>query len=76
MPEDEGIGTPDVAVVKRGDLYIPLATRFIILERKVERMERRVTYLTWLLVVDIVISLAGVNGSPILLDFIKIIFRQ
>lgn len=74
MPEDDG--GPDIVAVKRGDLYVPLATRFLVLEDKVGRMERKVTVLTWVVIIDVIISLAGVNNNPVLLDFLKAILAK
>lgn len=37
--------------VKRGDLYVPLADRF-------DRIERRVSLLTWVVVIDIVLTMS------------------
>lgn len=36
--------------VKRGDLYVPLADRF-------DKIERRVSFLTWVVIIDIVLTM-------------------
>lgn len=63
MPEDEVVHTEETTgpeatfhrrvvtteTVKRGDLYVPLADRF-------DKIERRVSLLTWIVVIDAVLT--------------------
>lgn len=41
--------------VKRGDLYVPLADRF-------DKLERRVAFLSWAVVIDIILTLTSNAG--------------
>lgn len=54
-PDDESGSTyhrriVTTETVKRGDLYVPLADRF-------DKMERRVSLLTWAVVIDIILTI-------------------
>ncbi len=62
MPEDEALPvdtgdtgseyhrrTVTTETVKRGDLYVPLADRF-------DKIERRVSFLSWVVIIDIILT--------------------
>ena len=62
MPEDDADIKQDIysrvvttETVKRGDLYVPLATRF-------DKLERRVAFLTWAVIIDIALTMATQGG--------------
>lgn len=69
-PDDESGSTYHRRVVttetvKRGDLYIPLADRF-------DKMERRVSLLTWVVVIDIILT-ATTNPAIGLNEIVKLL---
>lgn len=78
MPEDTAVPPDDprpeaiftrvtTETVKRGDLYVPLADRF-------DKLEKRVSILTWVVVVDIILTLAT-SSNPILGEALKILAK-
>lgn len=52
--------------VKRGDLYVPLADRF-------DKLERRVSLLTWVVIIDMFLTLFNTGGAS---DLIKAILTK
>ena len=54
--------------VQRGDLYVPLADRF-------DKLERRVSLLTWAVIIDIAITTVGPNGSGFIADAIRLLSK-
>lgn len=52
--------------VKRGDLYVPLADRF-------DKLERRVSLLTWVVIIDAFLTLFNTGGAS---DLIKAILTK
>ena len=57
--------------VMRGDIYIPLASRFTNLEDRVGKLERKVSILTWVVVIDVIVSIMTNPQGSVLFDFLR-----